>query len=149
MDPTNTIDLINPTTTVNNHIEKKKYVLFDIYGKKSSENVIFGKIETYFENKITSIKLHTVFYPSDYAKKWFKNNKERLGVDAHGLKAIHKYQKQTIINLKPIESNFDNAIKQNINKDELITNINIHIKKIIQKLTSRTRHEYKFTLNKF
>ena len=136
------MELINPT-------DKKNYISFDIYGKKSTENVIFGKIEIYFENKITSIKLHTVFFPSDYAKKWFKNNKERLGSQAHGLKAIHKYQKQTIFQINETDSNFDNAIKQNINKDELITNINIHIKKIIQKLTSRTRHEYKFTLNKF
>jgi hypothetical protein len=142
------MELINPTTVIN-PTEKKNYISFDIYGKKSTENVIFGKIEIYFENKITSIKLHTVFFPSDYAKKWFKNNKERLGSQAHGLKAIHKYQKQTIFNIKPIESNFDNVIKENINKDELITNINIHIKKIIQKLTSRTRHEYKFTPNKF
>jgi hypothetical protein len=136
------MELINPT-------DKKNYISFDIYGKKSTENVIFGKIEIYFENKITSIKLHTVFFPSDYAKKWFKNNKERLGSQAHGLKAIHKYQKQTIFQINETDSNFDNAIKQNINKDELITNINIHIKKIIQKLNSRTRHEYKFTLNKF
>ena len=82
-------------------------------------------------------------------KNWFKNNKERLGDKAHGLKAIHKYQRQSLFKINETDSNFDNSINKNINNEELITNINIHIKEIIQKLNSRTRHEYKFTPNKF
>jgi hypothetical protein len=142
MDQKNTIDLINT-------IERKIYNSFDLYGKKSTENVVFGKVEIFFEDKKHYIKLQTVFFPSEYAKKWFKNNKERLGDQARGLKAIHKYQRQTLFKINEPNSNFDNVINKNINTDELITNINIHMKEIIQKLTSRTRHEYKFNPNKF
>ena len=44
-------------------------------------------------------------------------------------------------------SNFDKIIKANITKDEIVENVNFHMKKIIQKLNTRTRHEYKFTPN--
>ena len=137
------------TINQKNTIEKKIYNSFELYGKNSTENVVFGKVEMFFEDKKHYIKLQTVFFPSEYAKNWFKNNKERLGSQAHGLKAIHKYQRQSLFKINETDSNFDNSINKNINNEELITNINIHIKEIIQKLTSRTRHEYKFTPNKF
>ena len=141
--------VLNPIETVLNPIEKKIYNSFDMIGKKSNENVNFGKVEIYFENKITSIKLQTVYFPSDYAKKWFKNNRQRLGLEENAMKSIHKYQRQTLFKINEPDSNFNNVINQNINKEELITNINIHIKEIIKKIKSRTKHEYIFTPNKF
>jgi hypothetical protein len=152
------INIVNPN--INNVLEnvveikkifeKKDYTSFDIYGnnKYNSENIIFGKVEIFFENKISKIKLHTIFVPSEYAKKWLKNNKERLGSKAHGQKEIHKYKKYSLFKIKIIKSKFDKVVEENINNDELIENINIHMKEIIQKLNTRTRHEYKFTPNK-
>jgi hypothetical protein len=129
-------------------VEKKYYDSFEIYGTNQNENTCFGKVEIFFENKTHHIKLHTIFIPSDYAKKWLNNNKERLGSRAHGQKEIHKYKKYSLFQIKVKDSDFDKAIKTYINKDELIQNINIHMKEITQKLNTRTRHEYKFTPNK-
>ena len=156
---------INNTTIVNPK-EIQVYDSFNIYGKNKytlpkkvlakkvakaiiPENVIFGKIEIFFENKSNKIiKLHTIFIPSEYAKRWLKNNIERLGKRAKGQKEIHKYKKYSLFNkIKNIDSNFDNIIKENITKDEIIKNVNFHMKEIIQKLNTRTRHEYKFTPN--
>ena len=157
--------------TIVNPKEIQVYDSFNIYGKNkyvptkkvlakkvtkklvkattTPENVIFGKIEIFFENKSNKIiKLHTIFIPSEYAKMWLKNNIERLGKRAKGQKEIHKYKKYSLFNkIKDINSNFDNIIKENITKDEIIKNVNFHMKEIIQKLNTRTRHEYKFTPN--
>ena len=78
-----------------------------------------------------------------------QNNKERLGSKAHGQKEIHKYKKYSLFEINSSESNLDDEIKSYINKDELVKNINVHMKEIIQKLNTRTRHEYKFTPDKF
>ncbi len=141
---TNVVEIVSPK-------EIKGYDSFDIYGKNkyNPEIVVFGKVEIFFENKSNKIiKLHTIFFPSEYAKKWLKNNKERLGSRAHGQKEIHKYKKYSLFKIKSVESNFDKAIKENITKDEIVENINIHMKEITQKLNTRTRHEYEFTPNK-
>jgi hypothetical protein len=120
----------------NNNIENKNlYDSFDIFGKKLVEFVNFGKIEIYFEQEINKIKINTIFYPTIYAKQWLKNNKERLGDNAHGLKPIHKYKRQSYFKVSQIST-----IKQN----EIVDNIKKHIKSIIQKLNSRTRKEYSF-----
>ena len=131
--------------------EIKNYESFDIYGKNkhNSENVVFGKVEIFFEKKSHHIKLHTIFSPSEYAKKWLKNNKERLGSKAHGQKEIHKYKKYSLFNITVKDSDFDKLIEESFTKEELIENINIHMKEINQKLNTRTRHEYTFTPNKF
>ena len=148
----NITNIENPiiTTKVVKPKEIKNYDSFDIYGKNknNTENVVFGKVDIFFENKKTYIKLHTIFTPSEYAKKWLKNNKERLGSRAHGQKEIHKYKKYSLFKINNKESNFEKVVETNVNKDELIENINIHMKEIIQKLNTRTRHEYKFTPNK-
>jgi hypothetical protein len=130
--------------------EIKNYNSFDIYGKNknNTENVVFGKTDIFFENKKTYIKLHTIFTPSEYAKKWLKNNKERLGSRAHGQKEIHKYKKYSLFKINNKESNFEKVVETNVSNDELISNVNIHMKEINQKLNTRTRHEYKFTPNK-
>ena len=146
--------LENPVSTniieIKPIFERKDYRSFDIYGKNKNkpENVIFGKIEIFFENRITKIKLHTIFFPSEYAKKWLRNNKERLGSEAHGQKDIHKYKKYSLFKIDVKEYNFDKVVETNVNKDEMINNVNIHMKEIIQKLNTRTRHEYIFTPNK-
>ena len=156
---------INNTTIVNPK-EIQVYDSFNIYGKNKytlpkkvlakkvakaiiPENVIFGKIEIFFENKSNKIiKLHIIFIPTEYAKRWLNNNKERLGKRAEGQKEIHKYKKYSLFNkIKDINSNFDKIIKANITKDEIVENVNFHMKEIIQKLNTRTRHEYKFTPN--
>ena len=160
---------INNTIVIPKEIQV--YDSFNIYGKNkynptkkvlakkvtkkvakttTPENVIFGKVEIFFENKSNKlIKLHTIFIPSEYAKVWLKNNIERLGARAKGQKEIHKYKKYSLFNkIKDIESNFDNIIKANITKNEIVENVNFHMKEIIQKLNTRTRHEYKFTPNK-
>ena len=127
-------------------VEHKIYDSFDIFGKNSVEFVNFGKIEIYFEQEINKIKINTIFYPTIYANKWFKNNKQRLGIRAHGLKPIHKYKKQSSFNLSNINIQLDkNSIESIIPKNRLFDNIKIHIKEIIQKLNSRTRKEYIFT----
>jgi hypothetical protein len=144
------MEVNNPTIKTIDSKEITNYDSFDIYGKNkySSENVVFGTVEIFFENKKTYIKLHTIFIPSEYAKKWLKNNKERLGSKAHGQKEIHKYKKYSLFKINNKESNFEKVVETNVNNDELIENINIHMKEINQKLNTRTRHEYKFTPNK-
>lgn len=148
----NITNIENPiiTTKVVKPKEIKNYDSFDIYGKNknNTENVVFGKVDIFFENKKTYIKLHTIFTPSEYAKKWLKDNKERLGSRAHGQKEIHKYKKYSLFKINSKESNFEKVIETNVNNDELISNVNIHMKEINQKLNTRTRHEYKFTPNK-
>jgi hypothetical protein len=130
-------------------VVQKYYDSFEVYGNNKTENISFGKVEIFFNNTNNHIKLNTIFIPSDYAKKWLQNNKERLGSKAHGQKEIHKYKKYSLFEINKSESNLDDEIKSYINKDELIKNINIHMKEIIQKLNTRTRHEYKFTPDKF
>ena len=127
-------------------VEYKIYDSFDIFGKKSVEFVNFGKIEIFFEQEINKIKINTVFYPTIYAKQWLKNNKERLGIRAHGQKPIHKYKKYSIIKLSNPNLELDNkSIESIITKNQLFDNIKIHIKEIFQKLNTRTRKEYIFT----
>jgi hypothetical protein len=131
----------------NNNIENKNlYDSFDIFGKNSVEFVNFGKIEIYFEQEINKIKINTIFYPTIYAKQWFKNNKYRFTIRAHGQKPIHKYKRFSIIKLSNINLELDNkSIESIITKNQLFDNIKIHIKEIIQKLNIRTRKEYVFT----
>ena len=133
----------------NNNIENKNlYDSFDIFGKKLVEFVNFGKIEIYFEQEINKIKINTIFYPTIYANKWFKNNKERLGIRAHGLKPIHKYKKQSSFNLSNpnLELELDNnSIESIIPKNQLFDSIKINIKEIIKKLNSRTQKEFVFS----
>jgi hypothetical protein len=112
--------------------EYKIYDSFDIFGKNAVEFINFGKIEIYIEQEINKTKLNTIFYPTIYAKQWFKNNKERLGDKSRGLKPIHKYIKQSLFKISKIQ------------QIEIVDNIKIHIKEIIQKLNSRTRKEYSF-----
>jgi hypothetical protein len=129
-------------------VEHKIYDSFDIFGKKNLETENFGKIEIYFEQEINKIKINTIFYPTIYANQWFKNNKQRLGIRAHGLKPIHKYKKQSSFNLSNINIQLDNnSIESIIPKNQLFDNIKIHIKEIIQKLNSRTRKEFVFSTN--
>ncbi len=127
----------------------KKVAVTKVTKATTPENVIFGKIEIFFENKSNKIiKLHIIFIPTEYAKRWLKNNIERLGKRAEGQKEIHKYKKYSLFNkIKDIDSNFDKIIKANITKNEIVENVNFHMKEIIQKLNTRTRHEYKFTPN--
>lgn len=124
----------------NNNIENKNlYDSFDIFGKKKLETENFGKIEIYFEQEIHKIKINTVFYPTIYAKQWLKNNKDRIGIKAHGLKPVHKYKKYSIIKLS------NNTILELDKSIELCDNIKNHIKEIIQKLNSRTLKEFVFS----
>lgn len=138
----------------NKYVPTKKVLAKKVTNKlvkatTTPENIIFGKVEIFFENKSNKIiKLHTIFIPSEYAKMWLKNNIERLGKRAKGQKEIHKYKKYSLFNkIKDINSNFDKIIKANITKNEIVENVNFHMKEIIQKLNTRTRHEYKFTPN--
>ena len=76
----------------------KKYNSYNVFGENITNQRLFslGEIDISLQLNGNKIRLDTIYYPSEEAKKWYNENKERiknLPNKVSGLKPIHKYIK--------------------------------------------------------
>jgi hypothetical protein len=127
----------------------KKYNSYNVFGENISNQSSFslGQIDIFLRLNGNTIRLDTIYYPSDEAKKWFNENKERLKKTPNkvsGLKSIHKYIKNHFFTIP--ENDKTNLIEK-ITKMGFLSILDVQINEITKKIKNRLNKEYSITVD--
>lgn len=123
----------------------KNYNSYNVFGENISNQSSFflGKIDVLLKLNGNKIRLDTIYYPSEEAKKWFNENKERL-VGISGLKPIHKYNKNYFFT---IPENDKTNLLEKIKNMGFLYILDIQINEITKKIRKRLNKEYSITVD--
>lgn len=127
----------------------KKYNSYNVFGESISNQSSFslGQIDISLRLNGNTIRLDTIYYPSEEAKKWFNENKERLKKTPNkvsGLKSIHKYIQNHFFTIP--ENDKTNLIEK-ITKMGFLSILDIQINEITKKIKNRLNKEYSITVD--
>jgi hypothetical protein len=123
----------------------KKYNSYNVFGIHNTNNtkLSLGQFDISLRLNGNTIRLNTIYYPSEEAKKWLNENKERL-VGISGLKPIHKYNKNYFFTI--LENDKTNLLEKIKNMGFLYI-LDIQINEITKKIRKRLNKEYSITVD--